>query len=169
MTRLYARHLVLSLGFALTGLLSVALTTPAHAISCDFTVNDLNFGAYDISSPAPADSTGSLIVTCERAKKDPAQVKYDISLGVGTSGSMNPRSLRGPDLNPLFYNVFTDATRFVIWGDGTGGTAVVTGHIRPIKQNNTGSLTHIFYGRIFPLQPVPPGSYADSLTLSIDF
>jgi spore coat protein U-like protein len=160
----FVRSLFLFLGVGVVG-----APTPALALSCDFTVSDLSFGFYDIVGTTPTDSTASLTVTCERAKKDPAQVKYDVSLGASTSGSMNPRALQGPNPDPLFYNIFTDATRLVVWGDGTGGTSVVTGHIRPIKQNDTGSLTHIFYGRIFPLQPVLPGSYADSITLTIDF
>jgi spore coat protein U-like protein len=153
----------------LLGICVMGTPSPAWAISCDFTLTDLDFGVYDQVNAQPTNSTGSLTVTCQRGKKEPAQVRYNLSLGPSTDGSMNPRSLQGPNPTPLFYNVFTDTTRTQIWGNGNQGSTTVTGHIRPIKQNNTGSLTHIFYGRIFPLQPVLPGSYADSITLTIDF
>ena len=142
---------------------------PALAISCDFTLTDLEFGVYDQVSGAPTDSTASLTVTCLRAKKEPAQVRYNLSLGPSGTGSMNPRGMLGPNPTPLFYNIFSDTTRTQIWGNGSAGSSVMTGHIRPIRKDGTGSLTHIFYGRIFPLQPVLPGSYADSITLTIEF
>ena len=69
---------------------------PALAISCDFTLTDLEFGVYDQVSGAPTDSTASLTVTCLRAKKEPAQVRYNLSLGPSGTGSSSTISSRTP-------------------------------------------------------------------------
>src|SRR6266487_1298814 len=41
----------------------------------------------------------------------------------------------------LNYNLYTDAARTTVWGDGTGGTVTVSG-------SSNGSTTHTVYGRI---------------------
>ena len=45
----------------------------------------------------------------------------------------------------LNYNVYTDAQRTIIWGDGTAGTQVFTENAQP----NNHPVTVPVYGRIF--------------------
>lgn len=86
-----------------------------------------------------------------------------ISLSRGQSGSYQ-RLLQGPR-DRLEYNVYLDAQRQLVWGDGTGGTHVVTDHAKP----NNKEVVIPVYGRIPAGQDVRAGRYTDSLVVTIDF
>ncbi len=63
----------------------------------------------------------------------------------------------------LSYNLYTDATHTMIWGDGTGGSTTVSG---TADQSGT---EHTIYGRV-PWQPqAVPGSYSDSIVITISY
>ena len=62
----------------------------------------------------------------------------------------------------LEYNVYLDAARTQIFGDGTGATAV-------FNAANARWQVVTFYGRIFPGQTVPAGTYSDSLVATLNF
>jgi spore coat protein U-like protein len=65
--------------------------------------------------------------------------------------------------NVLNYNLFTDPTHLSMWGDGSGGTAIVAG-------SGTGSVTNVpVYGRVPGSQSVPSGSYADDIVITVNF
>jgi spore coat protein U-like protein len=96
----------------------------------------------------------------------------DLKLGVSsTSGTFNPRRMKrsgGSDV--LEYNIFIDATRTVIFGDGTGGTQTIRVHKppgTPAKAPWSSQVT--IYARIPPGQDVPAGGYSDSLTITVDW
>jgi outer membrane usher protein FimD/PapC len=63
------------------------------------------------------------------------------------------------------YDLYRDAARTTIWGDGTGSTATYTQLSVP---NNTAQNLTI-YGRISAAQDVRAGTYTDSVTVTIDF
>jgi spore coat protein U-like protein len=62
----------------------------------------------------------------------------------------------------LQYNLFTNAGRTLVWGDGTGGTSVRT------VGASRGQALPVF-GRIPPLQDVASGSYSDTLVATFNF
>lgn len=69
-------------------------------------------------------------------------------------------------LEQLFYNLYLDANRSVIWGDGTAETqAFVTGN--PQGNNQDHSVPN--FGRIAPLQDVGVGYYSDTITVTLNF
>ena len=64
----------------------------------------------------------------------------------------------------LSYNLYIDAARSTIWGDGTGGSSTQT-----INMTGSHPSTLSIYGRVPPLQDVSMGSYSDSVMVTINF
>ena len=130
---------------------------------CTIGVTPINFGTYDTFSSTPLDAVGTITVNCTGDVE-----KADVALGVSlTSGGFNPRRMKrsvGSDL--LDYNIYTDVTRTVIFGDGTGGTSDVRvkrkGKPEPWTENIS------TYGRIPPGQDVSAGTYSDTLTATVN-
>ena len=86
-----------------------------------------------------------------------------VQLGTGSAGSFNPRTMRRSG-EPLNYNLYLNAARTQVWGNGTSGTAT-----------HSALATILFptvvpiYARLFPLQNVTVGSYSDSVVATIVF
>jgi len=143
-------------------LLCVLVSSQAFAV-CSVTSTSINFGAYDVFSPAPDDSTGTITVTC--ADSSPG-VLANIAIGHSTnSGIFSPRQMKrdgGTDL--LNYNLFTTDARSVVWGDGTSGTSTVR-TLQRVYLNQPANLT--VHGRIPAGQDIRPGTYGDTLSVTI--
>ncbi len=132
---------------------------PARAAaSCTIsTVSGVAFGTYDVTSTTPLDSTGVIRLDCNGAAKT-----VTVDLGRGNAPTFNPRFMRsGSSL--LNYNLFLDAARTSIWGDGTAGTS----HYGVFNPPNVIDLT--IYGRIPALQDLPIGAYADTVVVTVNF
>lgn len=144
----------------ITGLNFLGCWAAAHAQGrgCQFLrVTGLNFGTYDPFSPVPLDTTGQVQFIC-RGRNRPVTIQ----LSQGGSNSFAPRQMsNGSDR--LNYNLYLDANRSLIWGDGTEGTQ----QQGPFIPGNLNTLT--IYGRIPAQQWVTPGLYTDSLRLTIIF
>ena len=142
-------------------LLFLFLSIKAHS-ACTVTTTGINYGTYDVFSTNPTDSTGAITITCNEAP--PAIVT--ISIGPSpNSGRFNPRMMRHSSLGDLLnYNLFTDASRTVIWGDGTQGTSTV---IRRVTRGRPWNAT--VYGRIPAGQDIPMGQYGETLTVTISW
>jgi spore coat protein U-like protein len=150
------RRLLLAAGVSLTLLLSAVL--PAHA-ACTISTTPLVFGAYNVFAVTPLDSTGSVTFRCGNQDKDVV-----ITLDRGGAPTFNPRwMLNGSE--QLTYNLYLDAARTAIWGDGTGGSQTFS-TFNP--QNNRDVVVPI-YGRIPAGQDVRAGTYTNSITATIQF
>jgi len=86
-----------------------------------------------------------------------------LSIGNGTSYATR-RMVSGGE--QLFYNLYRDAARQVIWGDGTGGTQA---YLIKNPQGNNQDISVPIFGRIPPSQNVGVGSYSDTITVSLNF
>ncbi len=138
---------------ALPTALLLATPLPAWAATCDVSADGVSFGNYDIFSEQSLDGAGSISVTCD------VSATYSIALSPG-GGSYGARRMSfGPQT--LDYNLYDNATRSVIWGDGSAGTAVVS--------NTAMVATHTVYGRIPARQNVHVGNYTDSITVTLTF
>ena len=135
---------------------------PAHAdIHCSIgSVSPVTFPVYDVFRGMPTDAQGSVTYSC----KGVGQNTVTIDLTAGRAGQFNPRQMRASS-EALAYNLFLDAGRGTIWGDGGGGTARY-GPFQP--PNNTPVVVPIF-GRIPPGQNATPHTYTDSVTLTLNF
>lgn len=136
------------------GLVLALLLLPATAFAqCSVNAVGVSFGSYDPFSDQNLDGTGSVSVACG------PPTPYSISLGAG-GGTYLSRSMSS-GAYVLAYNLYTDATRTTVWGDGTASTAVLQGSASP------GS--HTVYGRIPGRQNARAGIYTDTVTVIVNF
>jgi len=130
---------------------------------CTIGVTPINFGSYDTFSSTPLDTAGTITVNCTGDVN-----KADVTLGPSsTSGTYNPRRMkRSGGIDLLDYNIYTNVTRTVIFGDGTGGTSDVQVKRQgpPVPWSEIVSM----YGRIPPGQDVAAGTYSDALTATVN-
>jgi spore coat protein U-like protein len=133
-------------------ILGACLGVPAHA-ACRVTVVNVAFAAYDVFATTDTKSTGTVTVKCA------ASVAYTISLSAG-SGTFASRVMTNGSYR-LNYNLFTDSQGLTIWGDGTSGTATVSG------TGNGASYT--IYGVLPALQNVQTGSYSDTIIVTLTY
>jgi spore coat protein U-like protein len=70
--------------------------------------------------------------------------------------------------NTLAYNVYTSATDAQIMGDGTGGTSLLS-QSGTVSSGQQYVISATMYGNLPPLQDVAPGSYFDSLILTVAY
>ena len=131
---------------------------PAQA-ACTVTTVSVAFGAYDPTSGTPDDTAGSATARCKR--NDPAP---NIALSTGGSGTFFPRRMTGGTWT-LNYNLYTNAARTIVFGDGTGGTATVN----PPGVDVPGRTDYMatIYGRIPALQNVGAATYNDTVIVTV--
>lgn len=131
----------------------------AQSPSCTISVTSVAFGNYNVFTTTPDDSTGTITYRCNSSAAN-----ISITLSDGSSSTFNPRTLRkGTEV--LNYNLYRNAARTTIWGNGTGGTSVYTQSNPP---NNT-NVSVTVYGRIPALQDVSAGNYTDTVSAVINF
>lgn len=153
------KTLLLILLFTFLGILKgeVALS------QCTMNATPVHFGNYDAFSSTPLDAAGTITVSCS-GNVNRATVTLSVS---STSGTFNPRRMKRSGGNDfLDYNVYTDAARTAILGDGTGGTSSVRPH-RPPGPPAPWSASIAMYGRIPPGQDASVGTYSDTLTATV--
>ncbi len=137
----------------------------AHAATCTISATGVAFGTYNVFATSPGDSTGSIRFRCTGPGNSSGnRISVTIGISRGASTTFTPRTMSGP-VDALGYNVFRDAARTSIWGDGTAGTQVYANTNVPRNTN----VTVTMYGRVPAQQDVRAGTYTDTLTVTIDF
>ena len=143
-------------------LLVPALTWAAN--TCTVAAQTHAFGAYDTINPTSG--TSSITVTCTHSAKPAYTFNYTIALSSG-SGSYAARQMTGGG-DTLNFNHYTAPAHTTVWGDGTGGTATLSGSFTvPSGTNNSGSKTETVYGLISAPQNVTPASYTTLLPITV--
>jgi spore coat protein U-like protein len=130
----------------------VAGGSAAEAAACTAQSTGVSFGKYDTLDPSPLDGVGDVIVQCDAA------VPFTIDLGPG-GGTIGERLMSGAG-GTLNYNLYTDATRTVVWGDGMSGGDV---------SSSGANVTTTVYGRIPARQNVVAGAYSDLITVTVSY
>jgi spore coat protein U-like protein len=126
----------------------------ALAVMCTISTQSVNFGSYDVFSNSSLESTGNISINCD------STASYTISLSSG-SGTFSDRTLTFSSYQ-LSYNLFIDAARTMIWGDGSGGASAVSGMAST-------TANHIVYGRVPARQNAYVGNYNDNVNVTISF
>jgi len=153
-------------------LLLCAISGTAHAATdCSITAISVNFGAYDPAATSPDDSVGTVTISCRYVSGGAERVNYAVMLSNGMNGTSAATRRMGAGTSRLGYNVFIDPARTQAWGNGTGGTVIASGAmtVGPGVGNGTQTVTHTVYGRIPQLQDAVPGTYADTLQVTLTF
>jgi len=161
--------------FAMTGILAsacllqsielplAATTTSTFTVSVTLaatcTINSastLNFGNQGILS-ANIDQTSTIQVTCTNTT--PYNIGLDAGTGSGATVATRKLTSGGATVN---YTLYSDTGRTTVWGNTVGtDTVAATG-------NGTGQ-NYTVYGRI-PTQTTPaPGTYTDTITVTVTY
>jgi spore coat protein U-like protein len=122
----------------------------------------LAFGTY---TPAAGnlDASTTFRVQCSNG------IPYQIALDGGGSGSMLNRQMTatGAPAEKIDYQLYTDAPRTTVWGNGTGGTAVQSG------VGTAAPRTLTVYGRIpdagANLSAAVRADYRDTVTITVTY
>lgn len=92
----------------------------AQGDKCTLSSGSLAFGAYNPGFTAHLDVMGSVTMEC-RGK---VQAQLGMGVGNGTGASYaGGRVMTGSTGGLLRYNLYTDPSRTLVLGDGTGGSA----------------------------------------------
>lgn len=131
------------------------------AANCRVTLTPLNFGSYDplgVHASAALDATATMQITCTRGSH--ATILMDA--GRAPLASSGLRGLVAAD-QVLGYQIFRDASRTEVWGEGADAMRFVW------SNSSTTAQDVVVYGRIPPGQEVAAGTYGDVVTATVDF
>lgn len=132
-------------------------------VVCSVSSTGAAFGAFDPVSGNLKDTLGTISVSCTGSPGD--AVNYTIALSPG-AGTVTSRDMQAGASN-VFYNLFTNGSHTVIWGDGTGGTGVVSDNYTLAVSPTVRSYT--VYGEIPPQSGPTVGSYLDNVVITVNF
>ncbi len=157
--RLWASVVVMALGLAW-------LDPAVAARNCRIRVLPTIFGVYLPGQSSPTDTAGSVQLRCVGRPRADQDTLITLKISGGSSGFPASRSMPSAT-TPLTYNLFKDAARTQIWGDGSKGT---TGLVQRLPPNQKIVQLEIpVYGRIPAQQNPTPGSYEDTLIVTVEF
>jgi spore coat protein U-like protein len=140
-------------------LLLIARAAPARAQCVIDSVTGTAFGTYDTFSASPLDTAGAVIYRCLVA------LTITIDLSTGSSAAYAARTMtRIGGGGTLTYNLFLDAARLTVWGNGASGTV----HYGPILGLLSG-VTVPIYGRVPARQDVATGDYSDTVVVTLNY
>lgn len=110
-------------------------------------------------------TSASVSVSCQGAVQ--LLVAYTVTLSPGLSGVQTARTLVS-GTNAMSYQIYTDQLYTKAWGDGTGGTSTVTdGYLLAVL--TAVNRSYFAYGRITARQNSVPGSYTDTITITLAY
>lgn len=122
---------------------------------CTVSATDLAFGNY---TGAVNNSTSTVSVDCTSG----TAYTVGLSAGLATGATVTSRSMTGPGSALLLYGLYSNSGHKTNWGDTTA-TNWVSG-------TGTGTAQKIkVYGQIPATQYVKPGSYTDTITVSVTY
>ena len=133
--------------------------TVSITIAATCTVNSastLNFGNQGILS-TNVDQTSTIQVTCTNTT--PYNIGLDAGTGSGATVTTRKLTSGGATVN---YTLYSNSGRTTVWGN-TVGTDTVTGTGNGSGQNFT------VYGRVPPQTTPAPGSYSDTITVTVTY
>jgi spore coat protein U-like protein len=148
---------VRAIGWMIAGASAMLVGTPAQAATCQARGGGVIFQPYDPLTKGITTGVGTIDIECDGSDT------YTVALDLGASPEPGQgRRMVGPAGNLLSYNLFSDSSARLVWGDGSSGaTSTVSG--AGAKSSFT------VYGRIFPEQHVVAGSYSDTVVVTISF
>lgn len=135
-----------------TSTFTVSATVPA---TCTVAATNLAFGSY---TGTLSNATSTITATCTNS------TSYNVGLNAGTvtGATVSTRAMTGPSGATLSYGLFQDSGHTTNWGD-TVGTDTESGTGTGAAQNLT------VYGQIPAGQFPTPGSYTDTITVTVTY
>jgi spore coat protein U-like protein len=138
--------------------------------SCSVSTPGLAFGSYDVYAAGATNGNATLSVKCDlNPPPGNADINYTISLSTGSSNSFVQRQMKS-GANTFGYNLYTSNAYSVVWGDGNGTTATISGSMRLKVPSPSQTNTHTVYGQIPALQDVAvANNYQDNVTVTVTY
>jgi spore coat protein U-like protein len=137
----------------------LALGRPASAACTVSVTAGVAFGGYDVFGTSPVDSAGQVRWTCDFLTFPAVR----ITLSRGGNTTFLPRRMSS-GANRLDYNLYLDAARTRVWGDGSPGTELYSQQFWGF-----GTITVSIYGRIPAAQNAAVGAYTDNVMVVINY
>jgi spore coat protein U-like protein len=133
---------------------SFAVTAVVQAY-CTVSATSLTFGTY---AGALLSASSTISATCTNS------TPYNIGLNAGTAtgATVTKRSMIGPSASLLNYKLFSDSGHTTNWGN-TVGTDTVS------KTGSGAAQSLTVYGQVPAAQYVTPGSYADTIIVTLTY
>ena len=155
---LAAFYLIVSAGSSYAAT-STSTMTVQMTITATCTVNSastLNFGTQGILA-TNVDQTSTIQVTCTNT------TPYNIGLDAGTgSGATVAARKMTSGANTVNYTLYSNSTRTTLWGNTVGtDTVAATG--------NGAAQSYTVYGRVPPQAAPAPGTYTDTITVTVTY
>ena len=148
------RPALLIASLVITGIPGVAWATAV----CTASATEVAFGTINPFGSAVT-SNGTITVACTGGGNGQT---YTIALSTGGSGTYTTRQMAS-GTNTLNYNLYTSNALSSIWGNGTGGSATITGS----GEKSTSNFT--VYGKLPTPQGVTPSSYSDTIMVTVTY
>ncbi len=130
------------------------------AMSCSMTVSELVFPSYDTSAVTHNLGSGTITSTCTLGGS------ATITIGEGSnaneeSNPATPKRQMANGSSMLEYDLYTDLLYANLWGNTSLTGNAITGTGAPLVVN--------VYGRMGPGQVGAPGSYSDSVSVTLTY
>lgn len=155
------RNQLRGLLYSVALLSTLAITQNVHAATCGFTsIGSLSFGAYDVFGPN-VDTASSISFLCTGVMPGNTVV---IDFSIGSAPSFTPRQMVSGAFR-LNYNIYLDASRIAIWGDGTGGSS----RYGPVTPPEATTVNVSVFGRIPSGQDAHVGTYTDNVVITMHY
>ena len=162
------RRVCYGIAVAILCLPSYRIADAAYRIdSCSVSTTGITFGVYDPASATDkTNNSGTVTITCSTTSR-PTGTTATITLSKG-SGTFAQRVMTNGS-NSMNYNVYKDSAYTQVWGDGTGST-FANSWVGATDNGSSVAVPFTLYGKIPALQyNVVPGSYSDSLTVTVTY
>jgi len=140
--------------------------TPAQACtlcSCSTAATDINFGTYNPLSASAKTSNTTVTINCTGLVSLLGSV--DIGVSSGASGILQDRKMM-KGTSALHYNLYTDAGLTALAGNGSGGSNLISRLLTGLLAFSTSAT---IYGKLPAQQWVAPGTYTDSVIITITY
>jgi len=149
-------------------LLLAAASAQAVTVRCSASASSIAFGIYNPLSATADTSTGTLKITCTGSGAGVTTVTMNVTLSTGLSGTYATRKMFS-GANALNYNIYWSTAYNQVMGDGTGGSFSGTAGPLTVSSSTSATATGTMYGQIPALQDVAPGSYVDTILVTVTY
>ena len=146
-------------------------TCPAFPAQCQVNVSTFNFGRATMNSTSPPIYGNSTIsVTCTRHPQDRLSVNVYFDLK-GVIVQQPPRQMRDQIGGAyLAYDMYVDAARTRLWGDGSPGTEFFSNSCFLDEKNRVCTIPFVLYGRVNGQQAaIPPGPFIGAVVSRVEY
>jgi spore coat protein U-like protein len=138
------------------------------AVSCQVTATGPAFGTYNPLSASATVANGVVTISCTLTGNSSTVVSLVSSYSAGSSGKFSSRTLASGS-NHLSYNLYSSTAYTQILGDGTGGSRTGSATLSLTRTSSTQQVQSMVYGRITAGQDVAPGTYLDTLVVTVTY